>query len=453
MGKKQLLRRTYDVFLFLAAMLPVAVMLFAKCKYGIGNRDESFYLTVPYRLCQGDRLFLNEWHLSQMAGWILQFPMALFLKWKGSTEGMVLAFRQIYVAVHLVGSTVLFWLLRRKSRLGAVVAALCYCIYTPFGISALSYNSMGLGLLTLSAATVTCARGRWSNVAAGALYALSVLCCPYLAVLLPVYGCGVLAARHFPKFGEGLPFLVPRQFGKYVLGIGIPAVLFLLSVLPRIPLTDWPRIVAGMFRDPEHSMPLWEKPVEYVRQLVNHRLILFLLPLLLCGLLVRQREARAVTGGLVLALTVLALRQSHYINFLMFPMSQAGMYFYLVYRSASAKPLFYGLWIPGMVYSLCLHMASNQGYFAISHAFTISTVASVLIILLTVQEQLPGLRCGSCGAPSCRAFAEDVVMGRASEADCIFKVRERMQHMAGNTDADDYLPAPFRRRKGGFSDR
>ena len=81
MGKKQLLRRNYDVFLFLAAMLPVAVMLFAKCKYGIGNRDESFYLTVPYRLCQGDRLFLNEWHLSQMAGWILQFPMALFLKW------------------------------------------------------------------------------------------------------------------------------------------------------------------------------------------------------------------------------------------------------------------------------------------------------------------------------------------------------------------------------------
>lgn len=64
-----------------------------------------------------------------------------------------------------------------------------------------------------------------------------------------------------------------------------------------------------------------------------------------------------------------------------------------------------------------------------------------------LEEQLPGLRCGSCGAPSCRAFAEDVVMGRASEDDCIFKVRERMQHMAGKTDADEYLPAPFRRRQ------
>ena len=61
-------------------------------------------------------------------------------------------------------------------------------------------------------------------------------------------------------------------------------------------------------------------------------------------------------------------------------------------------------------------------------------------------SNLPGLHCGSCGAPSCRAFAEDVVLGRASEEDCIFKVRERMQSMAGESGADEYLPAPFRRQ-------
>lgn len=69
-----------------------------------------------------------------------------------------------------------------------------------------------------------------------------------------------------------------------------------------------------------------------------------------------------------------------------------------------------------------------------------------------LEEQLPGLRCGSCGAPSCRAFAEDVIMGRASEDDCIFKVRERMQNVAGKSEADDYLPAPFRRRRSGLQD-
>ena len=59
---------------------------------------------------------------------------------------------------------------------------------------------------------------------------------------------------------------------------------------------------------------------------------------------------------------------------------------------------------------------------------------------------LPGLHCGSCGAPSCQAFAEDVVLGRASEDDCIFKMRAKMQHMAGVASADEYIPAPFRAR-------
>lgn len=73
---------------------------------------------------------------------------------------------------------------------------------------------------------------------------------------------------------------------------------------------------------------------------------------------------------------------------------------------------------------------------------------SKLLQIQELESHLPGLHCGSCGAPSCRAFAEDVVLGRASEDDCIFKVRERMRSMTGSkAEADDYLPPPFRRRQ------
>ncbi len=34
---------------------------------------------------------------------------------------------------------------------------------------------------------------------------------------------------------------------------------------------------------------------------------------------------------------------------------------------------------------------------------------------------LPGIDCGACGAPSCRAFAEDVVLGEAEQALCVFR--------------------------------
>jgi len=63
-----------------------------------------------------------------------------------------------------------------------------------------------------------------------------------------------------------------------------------------------------------------------------------------------------------------------------------------------------------------------------------------------LEAHLPGLHCASCGAPSCHAFAEDVVLGRATEDDCIFKVRARMRALDAPGEPDDYLPAPFRRR-------
>lgn len=43
-----------------------------------------------------------------------------------------------------------------------------------------------------------------------------------------------------------------------------------------------------------------------------------------------------------------------------------------------------------------------------------------------IERSLPGLDCGSCGAPSCKALAEDVVRGIASTDDCIFKFKENM---------------------------
>jgi iron only hydrogenase large subunit-like protein len=47
-----------------------------------------------------------------------------------------------------------------------------------------------------------------------------------------------------------------------------------------------------------------------------------------------------------------------------------------------------------------------------------------------IHASLPGLDCGACGAPNCRAFADDVVQGRAEVTDCIFKWREGVKDLA-----------------------
>ena len=47
-----------------------------------------------------------------------------------------------------------------------------------------------------------------------------------------------------------------------------------------------------------------------------------------------------------------------------------------------------------------------------------------------IIEDLPGYDCGSCGSPTCRAFAEDIVRGYFSENACIHKLREQLKVMA-----------------------
>ena len=44
-----------------------------------------------------------------------------------------------------------------------------------------------------------------------------------------------------------------------------------------------------------------------------------------------------------------------------------------------------------------------------------------------ITAMLPGLDCGSCGAPTCAALAEDVVRGQADVNDCTVLMRRRME--------------------------
>ncbi|MDO4608172.1 MAG: [Fe-Fe] hydrogenase large subunit C-terminal domain-containing protein [Clostridia bacterium] len=43
----------------------------------------------------------------------------------------------------------------------------------------------------------------------------------------------------------------------------------------------------------------------------------------------------------------------------------------------------------------------------------------------SLRETLPGIDCGSCGAPNCRAFAEDVVKGTANINDCLINLNKK----------------------------
>ena len=47
-----------------------------------------------------------------------------------------------------------------------------------------------------------------------------------------------------------------------------------------------------------------------------------------------------------------------------------------------------------------------------------------------LTKTFKGLDCGSCGSPTCRTLAEDIVLGYAKEVDCVFKLKEKVEQLA-----------------------
>ena len=74
---------------------------------------------------------------------------------------------------------------------------------------------------------------------------------------------------------------------------------------------------------------------------------------------------------------------------------------------------------------------------AMKLADNVITAMKMMAKLKEIESSLPGLDCGICGAPSCRALADDIVRGYANEADCVL-------HNIRVGGKEDWLPAPFR---------
>lgn len=76
-----------------------------------------------------------------------------------------------------------------------------------------------------------------------------------------------------------------------------------------------------------------------------------------------------------------------------------------------------------------------------SSAFQLDDNLGVAMVKLAqvgeLETKFPGMDCGACGAPSCRALAEDIVSGYSNENSCIFLMREKLQSIiSGETKAD-----------------
>lgn len=54
-----------------------------------------------------------------------------------------------------------------------------------------------------------------------------------------------------------------------------------------------------------------------------------------------------------------------------------------------------------------------------------------------LRAALPGIDCGACGAPNCRAFAEDVVLGNATRNECVVEQKQYLEQKLRKKEQGD----------------
>lgn len=386
---------------FGATAFCVVMFLLWKVQFGFANIDESFYLTVPMRLWMGDGLFVHEWNLSQMSSVLLYPFVAGFMEIHGGdVSGILLAFRYLCVAVHTVATVILYRRLRAWNPIGAAAGTLFFLIYSPFGITALSYNSMGIDALALACVLYCTGEGskRWrANVISGIFLGCAVLCCPYLLLVYVYFSAAVLFRFFYRK---------EKRFGQDWLavtaGAAAAATVFLALVFYRASVGDILNSLEPMLNDPQHvSVGIAQLCMGYFRAvcysagLLSRTLFIGIALVFVLTLLDRKRKFSPylLVCNFLLTACLLAVyyKVLDFLNFLMFPLNVCAFCCWPMAKNGRVSKLFWTVWVPGMLYSFCIHCASNQALYAITSASTVALIGSVPMIILTVQDVAAGL--------------------------------------------------------------
>ena len=391
--------------IFFLLLLGTAAFFLWRCRYGFANIDEAFYPTVPHRLAQGDRLLMQEWHLTQLSSVLLYVPVVLYEKLTGGTDGIYLALRHLCVVTQCLAAAAVYLKTRKYHKPGAAAGALALAVYTPFNINALSYHSLGILFMAFTGILLaeTEEKNRVVFALTGFLFACAVLCSPHLIAL---YGLYALAVLLFRKRRGDLAPLAPESFAFFTLGAAVCAVLFFFIGLYGADFSGLRKAIHGILTDPEHSEQTAVGLLIYSMAAYPARVIVragirpgicmaAVLVLALIARIDKKRERHTAVYLLLGTVLTAAAQIFFYIeqrhpNFFMYAVNLLALLCVCASpRDRTARRLMLFWWLPGMAYSFLVVLGSNQGSFVIFSAAASAVPCSMILIFRTARSLFP----------------------------------------------------------------
>lgn len=215
--------------------------------YGVNHSDEAFYSALPYSFLIGNQPYLDERTVHQNAGILLMPLYRLYLAAAGSTDGIILFNRYLYLTYIAFVSVLAFRLITRivNFSTGCWAAALLVC-FGYFNLFTLSYNTEGaLGFMCgvlLSAHALLGPRPGRGLFFANVFFLSAVFSYPVLFIVLLPYDLAVLAWLYWKSSRES------RVSG--LLGL---AAAFLLALAIFVPFAFW---FSGLRYERVHGLQL-----------------------------------------------------------------------------------------------------------------------------------------------------------------------------------------------------
>lgn len=384
---------------FLAGLLGIGIILFWRCFYGVNTTDEAYYIGTVYRLWFGDGMLCDEWNPTQQmcSFWLYPF-YALFRLILGSNDGMILAFRLLYIVFQLF---ITCYLYKKLKVFGykSFFPVFFYLLSTAFNINSLSYNTMANGaFISLLVTLTTMQEADWKNcIISGVFASILVMANPYAVFAYFAYGIACIFVTIWGrKKQKAVPVSIRFDtYFKISFTAAVVLVIFLIFTFRNATLDRIMKNLPYIVGDQEHVHSLNDKISSYFRYFRKYYLGCSVVPLIIsvAALFDKKRIAHGnvyVTMALMAIVPYMIYRGliSDYVpvNLVTIPICFLGLVVYIVTRKKNQR-LFYIWYLPAMVYPVIVQITSNTGPLAVSAAFMTAGTASLLLTILWIQEQ------------------------------------------------------------------
>lgn len=357
--------------------------------YAVDLSDEALYAVMPYRFVLGAKPFVDELLFQQISGFFTYPFVKVFYLLTGGTAGIILYLRFVWI-LFMACVALVVWLATRKKAgpAPALLIALPCLTFIYFNIPALSYNTLGIGLLTAGSFLVA-----WAiysdrpvlHLAGGIVHALAVVAYPSLVI-------GVVAT--------GLVLLIMpsqrRLIGRYVIGGAVIALLFAVFVImagPQNLLASYHStgnlgVYGGGLNKLIANFNFFWKNYN------GKTALILIVPILFLG-----RRSNPLVVAILLGLTALVplsisgypkyLFSSGYITYLCL----LGPWVFLYVKDKKeARYAFWLIWFPGFCAGLTAGITSSNGFWAISIGFFQGALITLLLLWWAINSLLPDMK-------------------------------------------------------------